>query len=199
MKIKIFVLSAITSIVFIQCSSQLAIADKKANEYQNLYSDKKFDTSLAKKQLEKGTSSVRGILYKKTNKLALVGGKQYGTGVKVTLFPVNDYFMSWYELRDKKENKKTNVYMSNEAYSYRLETTTDDFGRFEFKEMKPGKYFLQAFFTTTDYYNKDVVVGTNSYGTKYYQNQRYSENKNHRNEKFIEIIKNNEIIEVDLK
>lgn len=92
--------------------------------------------------------------------------------------------------------------MSNEAYAVRLETKTDEYGRFTFGEMKPGKYFLQAFMATTTAYNQQVPVGSgsNAYGTTtYYQNQRYLKTKNHRIEKFVEIKRDGEILEISLR
>lgn len=187
-------------IIILASCSPLATADRNAKRNQQtiLYPETKFDSIYAKNQLAKGKSTIKGILYKKTNKLAIVGGKTFGMAKKVELFPVNEYFMDWYNLREKKENKNTVIYMSNEAFSYRLETYTDAYGRFTFEEMKPGKYFLQSFMTTAQNYTRDVEVGTNSYGTRYYQKENYSVSKNHRIEKFIEIKNNGEIVEVKL-
>lgn len=176
-------------------------ADKRAskNEIQNLYPQQAFDSLSAKKMLTYGTATIKGIIFKKTDKMTIGAGKTYGTGVKITLYPVTPYFMEWYELREKKEDKRTRVFISDEAFGYRLETTSDNYGRFVFEKMKPGKYFLQAFMTTTQRYSQDVEVGTNSYGTRYYQKERYSVSKNHRLEQFIEIKNENEITEVVLR
>ncbi len=175
-------------------------ADRIAQKNQKtiLYPEVPFNKELAKSQLAIGTSTIRGVLYKSTNKLSITNAKAYGANVKVDLFPVNDYFMAWYNLREKRENKKTNVYMSDEAFSMRIEATTDGYGRFEFKEMKPGKYFIQAFMSVTQAYTRDVVVGSNSYGTQFYQKERYNKTNYHRNEKFVEITKDGEIVEVKL-
>ena len=189
-------------IVTISCSP-LQQADRTANKNQqvSLFPDVSFDKELATKQLEKGNSTIRGILYVKTNKLAIVGGKAFGRAKKVELFPVNSYFTEWYNLREKKENKKTSVYMSEEAYSMRIETTTDEYGRFTFTEMKPGKYFLQSFMTTDHSYYTPVATGygSNQYATTtYYENQRVNKVKYHRLEKFVEVTTDGEIIEVKL-
>ena len=196
MKIKIILLAAI----LLTACNPVRNADRMAQKKQKvvLYPEANFDKELANKQLSIGKSTVRGVVFKSTNKMSLVNAKAYGAYVKVELFPVNDYLMAWYNLREKKENKKTNVYMSEEAYSMRLETTTDEYGRFEFKELKPGKYFIQAIMSVTQAYTRDVVVGTNSYGTQYYQKERYNKTKYHRNEEFVEITKEGEIVEVKL-
>ena len=202
-KLVVVLLIQILGLFFIVSCSPLQQADRTANKNQqvSLFPEANFDMELAKKQLEKGKSTIRGILYVKTNKLAIVGGKAFGRVKEVELFPVNSYFTEWYNLREKKENKKTSVYMSEEAYSMRIETTTDEYGRFTFTEMKPGKYFLQAFMSTDHSYNTPVATGygSNQYGTTtYYENQRINKVKHHRLEKFIEITKDGEIIEVKL-
>jgi len=175
-------------------------ADKLAakNQLVTLYPEVKFDSELAKTQLGAGSSVIKGVLYKSTNKMSVVGAKAYGQRIKVYLFPVHDYFNVWYDLRDKKEGKLTHVYMSEEAYAYRREAVTDDYGRFEFPAMKPGRYFLQAFMSTYKTGYEDVNVGTNSYGTQYYQKRAYTIEKQHRVEKFVEVKRDGEVVEVKL-
>lgn len=200
MRIKYFFLNLIIVVLSIQCNP-IARADRlaKRNQITTLYPETKFDKSQAELQLARGKSTIKGVLYKKTNKLALIGGKSYGYNVKVVLFPVNNYLMDWYELRKRKESKRTYVYLSDEAYSMRLETTTDNYGRFNFTELKPGKYFLQAIMSVNNVYSRDVVVGTNSYGTQFYQKENYTKVSHYRNEKFVEITSDGELVEVRLK
>lgn len=176
-------------------------ADRLANKQQVniVYPETVFDSVEAKKRLAYGKGTIKGVVYVKTNKMALVGGKQYGSNVVVTLFPVTNYLMDWYKLREKKEDKRTRVYLSDMAARFRIEVKSDAYGRFTFDQLKPGKYFIQTFMTTTKNYTADVEVGANSYGTKYYQKQRYSESKNHRLEQFVEIKADGEILEVVLK
>lgn len=188
-------------ILLISACSPMATANRaaKKNEKISLFPKIAFDAEDAKQKLAKGNATIRGILYVKTNKLALVGGKTYGGVKKIDLFPVTPYFLEWYNLREKEEDKNTSVYMSDEAFSWRLETNTDEYGRFTFAEMKPGRYFMQAFMSTSQTNSRDVVVGTNSYGTEYYQKEYYNTVKHHRVEEFVEITKDGEIVEVKLK
>lgn len=187
-------------LLMVSCSP-LSTADRNAKRSQQKVLEPRvpFDSLQAKEQLAKGTSSIKGVLYKKTNKLAVVGGKTYGRAKKVELFPVTNYLMDWYNLRERHEGRNSVVYMSNEAYAYRLETYTDNYGRFRFDQLKPGKYFLQTFMTTVRSWTDDVVVGTNSYGTRFYEKQRFSSTRKHRIEKFVEVTKSREILEVKLK
>ncbi|WP_310377958.1 carboxypeptidase-like regulatory domain-containing protein [Flavobacterium sp.] len=190
----------VLSFFLIKCSP-LSNADRLANKNEQviLYPDSPFNVEKTKSQIAKGKSTIRGILYQKVNKMQLAGGKTFGKNIKVTLFPVNEYFMEWYNLREKKETKTTTVYMSNDAFSLRIEVTTDEYGRFTFSEMKPGKYFLQAFMKTTSNYKRDVEVGTNSYGTVFYQKQHQRVINNHRVEQFIDIEEDGKTVEINLK
>jgi hypothetical protein len=192
----------IVSLIFsIYACNPVKNIDRKAsrNEIKSLYPTQSFDSLAAKKMLTYGKATIKGVIYKKTNKLAIMGGKTYGSNVTIRLYPVTPYLLEWYDLREKKENKRTKVYISDLADRYRLDVTADKYGRFEFEKMRPGKYFIHAIMTTTQRYSRDVEVGTNSYGTRYYQKERYSVSKNHRLEQFIEIKNEKDVIEVVLK
>jgi hypothetical protein len=176
------------------------IAGKDAgNQKKTMFPKQSFDSLAAKGMLVYGNVTIKGVIYKKTNKMAVVGGKTYGSFVTVTLYPVTPYFMEWYEMREKYENKRTNVYISNEAFKYRIEIASDAYGRFQFEKMRPGKYFIQAVMTTSKSYKRDVEVGSNSYGTRYYQKQQYFVSKKHRLEQFVEVQNGSGVVEVVLK
>lgn len=195
----LFYIVALT--IFLHACNPVKNADRKAsrNEIKSLFPSQPFDSVTAKKMLTYGKGTIKGVIYKKTNKLQLIGGKTYGSYVTIRLYPVTPYLLEWYDLREKKENKRTKVYISELADRYRLDVTADSYGRFEFEKMRPGKYFIHAIMTTTQRYSRDVEVGTNSYGTRFYQKERYSVSKNHRLEQFVEIKKENDVIEVVLK
>ena len=175
-------------------------ADRKASssEVKVLYPTQTFDSLLAKKMLSSDNASIKGIIYKETNNMALAGGKTYGQNVTIELFPATPYLLEWHDLKEKKEDRKTKVYASQEAYRYRRYVISDSYGRFTFDNIRPGKYYLQASLTTTKSYVRDVEVGSNSYGTKYFQKERYSSSKKHFLEKFVEITSDKEIAEVIL-
>lgn len=195
---KSFVYLLAVAIVF-GCNP-LKEADRKASssEIKALYPSQTFDSLLAKKMLSPGNATIKGVIYKKTNKMALVGGKTYGQNVTIELFPATPYLLEWHDLKEKKEDRHTKVYASQEAYKYRRYVISDSYGRFSFDNIRPGKYYLQASLTTTKSYLRDVEVGSNSYGTKYYQKERYSSSKKHFLEKFVEITAEKEIMEVVL-
>lgn len=67
-----------------------------------------------------GNSTIEGVASTKQNNWGikpLLGQKHYAPkGTVVMLFPVTPYFEEFYSMRKKYENKKTTVYMSEEAF-----------------------------------------------------------------------------------
>lgn len=165
------------------------ISASGGNTMRSLFPLGTFDPALAKAGLERGLSTIRGKACTK------VDGRIFDAqGVKVVLFPVTPYLEEWYDLREKKEGKHTNVYMSNEANQYRIETTADADGRFEFKGLKPGKYFIQIIHSFNQLKTAKVYTGSDTYQngpvrttTNYYYNQDYTVARAKRLEKFVEI------------
>jgi hypothetical protein len=111
-----------------------------------------FDEAAAIAQLEPGTATIRGTVAAKENK-ALIQAlniskthKAYRNTV-VTLMPHSAYIDEWLALHKKLRRKGTleKAAISAQANSYRiLVRVTDDKGSFEFKNLKPGKYFIYA-------------------------------------------------------
>ena len=160
-----------------------------------------FDKNQAYSQLTEGRSVITGVAYvserSKLGMRVLLGNKHIASNEKVMLFPVNAYFDEWHRLR--KAHPKARVYMSDEAYKYRLETTTDSYGNFTFNNVKPGKYFLMSqagwiesgIATTYDGYN----AATN---TEYYSQGYYSVDYSKSVEDFVEVKFDGEIVKMKL-
>jgi hypothetical protein len=193
---------------FLILNSFIAIGQSNQKERKVIYPEEKFDVDAAKKGLEKGTASIKGILFtRERTKFGfkpLAGKKIYGPNIVVYLFPVTSYLDSWYELRRKKENKRIKVDMSEEAYKKCVETKTDDNGNFVFPKLKPGRYFLQSFIHSEYDYHRSVDTGmrdVNSAGdvTAYYKNVYYTNEQDERIEKFVDINNEGDIIEIKLK
>ena len=206
---KILLLTFIILNVQILNAQKVNLIDRieKKNTINTIYPNIKFDIKEAENLLENGKSVIKGILFtKEKTRLGikpLFGVKIFGANITVTLFPVGSYFENWFELRKEKENKKTIVCMSAEAFEKKIVVQTNENGIFLFEKLKPGKYFLQAFLNTSyDYYN-NVNVGSesNSSGgtTIYTEKQYFSINQNERIEKFVTVKENGEIVEVKLK
>ncbi|MFC1223351.1 carboxypeptidase-like regulatory domain-containing protein [Pedobacter sp. BG31] len=167
-----------------------------------------FDSLLAKKMLAKGTAVIKGVAYtKQKHPLGYsvpFSPRILANKITVVLLPVTPYFEEWYRLRKDKENikRKRFVYLSDQAYRYRLEAITNSDGEFTFPDMKPGKYFLQGMldYTLRGTYNAYTGSGYNDYGgrTDYYQKKEYFKNIQDRIETFVEVMENGEIVKVKL-
>ncbi len=111
-----------------------------------------FDEAAAAAQLEPGNSIIRGTISAKENKAlikALNISKTHRAykGTVVTLMPHSAYIDEWRSLHKKLRRKAVleKAAISAQANSYRiLVRVTDDKGSFEFKNLKPGKYFIYA-------------------------------------------------------
>lgn len=99
-----------------------------------------FNRTEADNMLNNGTSSVRGVVAKKKR-----NPDNTYLGIVVTLFPCTSYFNEWYDLQKNNRKEKRLAMMSPEAYSFRvLAKASDKDGTFEFRNLKPGKYYLQT-------------------------------------------------------
>jgi hypothetical protein len=195
-------------LIIVGCNP-LKQADRKAkkNTITVYFPDLAFDINEAKAATNEGNSTIRGILFTKVKTFGLYKApltpKTYGTYQTVTLYPATAYFEDWYRLRKEKENKRTRIYMSEQALFYRIITTTDGYGRFQFDKMKPGRYFLQAYLNINIAHNRNVAIGsgTTEYGgtVTYYENERYYSQQGERIEKFVEINRDGEVVEIKLK
>lgn len=193
--------------VLISCNPlQKANNLAKKNQITALYPSIAFDSITAKKALAYGNTTIEGIAYTKPrtqwgNKAPLAS-RIFATNTTVILFPVTPYFEEWFQLRNKKEDKRTHVYMSNEAFKYRIVEKTDSYGRFKFEKMKPGRYFIQCMMGYSETKSRQVYQGT-AYGTysnaDYYTKQYYNVSKYERLEEFITVKESDIKVEVKLK
>ncbi|MCQ9641320.1 hypothetical protein MP478_18215 [Chryseobacterium sp. WG14] len=171
-----------------------------------------FDKKLARDMLAFGNSTIEGVASTKQKTTfgikPLLGEKHYARqGTVVMLFPVTPYFEEFYNMRKKYENKKTTVYMSEDAFKYRVEALTDDRGRFKFEKLKPGKYYLETIinFTATANYQKQTGttdtyngMGGYMYSTPIYNTFFYGYSAANRESKFVEIKADGELKEISL-
>lgn len=198
--------------LFFFCAQQTQaqyVEPEEKDKITTLYPEATFDSTVAKKALAMGKGTITGVAYTKPRtKLgykAPLADKIKANKVTIQLFPVTPYLESWLELRKKKENlkKKVYVYMSNEAYRFRLEAITNSEGKFTFPEMKPGKYFLTAIldYSTGKSYNEYTGSGYNNYGgrTDYYEKKQYYTSHSERIEEYVEVKEDGEVVKVKLK
>lgn len=113
---------------------------KAQEEPKPVFPAASFNKEEAGSMLNKGTATLRGVVAKKKK-----NPDNTYLGIVVTLFPCTDYFNEWYELQKKSRKEKRVAMMTPEAYSYRILTkASDKDGTFEFRNLKPGKYYLQT-------------------------------------------------------
>ncbi|HMP92280.1 MAG TPA: hypothetical protein PKD90_05370 [Phnomibacter sp.] len=167
-----------------------------------------FDSLQAKTALALGKGKITGVAFTKTRTQfgykAPLGSKIKAYKMLVMLFPVTPYLQEFLDLRDKKENlkKQVYVYMSNDAYRYRLEAITNSEGEFTFPDMKPGRYFLTAVLNYNTTHNTSTYTGSGytNYGGQidYYKHGTYTKGHSERLEKFVEVKADGEVVEVKL-
>lgn len=182
----------------------LSIAPKADAQKTELYPQAFFDSTIAKSMLAYGKSSIEGVAFTRVkNGYGMrIGKKMIAANTVITLFPVTPYFEEWYSLRKKEEGKKTSVFMSDQAFRWRITVTSDSYGRFKFADMKPGKYFIQAWadYSKSGSYKEYTGSATDGYGRiDYYQYKNYTNNYSDRIEEFVEITRDGQAIEMKLK
>lgn len=98
-----------------------------------------FDKEVTYKMLDEGTNSIQGrISLKKRGFVNYPGFED-----KVLLYPATPHLLEYIELKKKYNNKRKQAVMTKEAAMARIETKTKDTeGHFEFRNIKPGKYYI---------------------------------------------------------
>ena len=106
--------------------------------------NKLFDPQQAEELLSPGEGSLSGIL-KLGYKPGLLRKKQiiYADREIVYLFPMTSYTQAWLE-KWKDDMTLGMVFLAPEATMYTARTFTDRQGKFQFRGLKPGKYFFHA-------------------------------------------------------
>ena len=158
-----------------------------------LFPQAEFDKNLAAIALQQGNSTLIG------KGCAIFDGRRFSaSNVRVMLYPVTTYFEKWYQLREKKEDKSTNVYINREAAKYAISVQTNGDGKFVFSRLKPGKYFVQMLFNFQQIKTSRIYEGSD-YDTDYYSLRDYYVPRESRLEKFVEIKKDGDSEKITLK
>jgi hypothetical protein len=173
--LSLLILSLIIATGLAGCVSPMQKADNDAKQKQlNTPLETKvtvpFNEKQAKEAMQLGPTNIKGVLYHKVTN----GGKRSGTdapltmnpavylaNVDVYLYPATDHLIELIRLEN--ENKKRNLAFSRDKqlrkyvpdsrmFKYCLVSKTDDSGRYFFKSLKPGRYYVfadsQDIFTT---------------------------------------------------
>ncbi|MEZ4970431.1 MAG: hypothetical protein R2814_12400 [Flavobacteriaceae bacterium] len=97
---------------------------------------------------------------------AILKGKPVGYFMKVSLFPVTDYFAEYLYLEKKYGRKgKKRASITPEALSYRIITKVDgnNGSAFEFTNLKQGKYYIEGYLNVVKEKKGTSFVGQDSY------------------------------------
>ena len=119
-----------------------------------VYPTTSFDREHALQALDKGHSTIVGkaCSYHDSHVFMATGGT-------VVLFPATPYFDEWYKLRSQAEARHETARISVDAFATRVETRVDDNGRFQFTEMKPGRYYLAMAYSFDEIKSQDEYAG----------------------------------------
>lgn len=186
-------------LTFFAFSAKSQYVQPERNDTTYIYPKLKFDSAaVIKEYVGKGTCTIRGVAYK--------GGlvKSYAYKTTVLLFPVTPYLLDFLDLKAKKENvkRKRIVYMSDEAYKYHNEAITNTTGDFTFSGLRPGKYYLETVVIVSSGYAGKKLVGTSgddySGHINYYKDTYTNFNNYFKVSKFVDIDKDDQIVDVKL-
>jgi len=148
-----------------------------------------FDAAAAKAALAKGPTAINGVLY---HRLSISGRDDLGwpqspliknqpfKNFDIYLYPASPaveefdkLFSAQHSTMQKWYVNPRNVFnqqpqtkqfiLPNGVSDNILATKTDDFGRYSFKNIKPGRYYLYTSGWVKGKYNKDVYAGSSEY------------------------------------
>lgn len=132
-------------------ADEVDLADKRAQMYGPRTPKTVFNEAEAKEALAIGGVEVKSVLVSCYGRgLFCKDGSVPITSTKVFLFPYTAYTQEVVEMQnqlieDIKRNSnyaKVKVNMDDKFHKYMLVAKTDEYGRYSFKEMKPGKYYI---------------------------------------------------------
>lgn len=141
----------------------LASSAQKQTEY--VFPQASFNEEAVARQMEDGTAMIQGIAKLKKK------GVTYHPFMKqqIQLFPVTPYLEEFLQLKKKYNKGRKIASISNTAFCYHIEgRTIDDQGGFEFRDLKPGRYYVVTWIAYEKKYNYSVQTGRetayNGYG-----------------------------------
>ena len=184
-----------------------------------------FDPQAAQRAMQPGTGRVRGVLFHQLNdncrrtRGLLAIRKRADAGIELSLFPATPHLVDYVGLLEahrykattlrnpfaRAQEKREVLIYDARMLDYGMSAKTDEFGRFEFANLRPGRYWMNADASMRCYYNEQVPVGSseiqdNPYAPThvdhYVTEQRYWEQPlNYRI--FIDIRADGEAVELD--
>ena len=205
MFLKSVLLSVAVATSLAGCTSQMEIANQDA-KYKQLNTPLKtqisvpFNEEQARTALQSGSANIKGVLFHK-----ITNGQQYNgfepidasltlrpakpiPGVNMYLYPVTDHLLQLLKLEDENRRSKRSRRFSKDKqlreyiadprlYKYSFSAVTDEQGRYYFKTLKPGRYYIVAQTQDINTHGTDMVpIGMSDWGggtVQHYRNQNY--------------------------
>ena len=205
MFLKSVLLSVAVATSLAGCTSQMEIANQDA-KYKQLNTPLKtqisvpFNEEQARTALQSGSANIKGVLFHKITN----GQKHNGfepidasltfrpakpiSGVEMYLYPVTDHLLQLLKLEDENRRSKRSRRFSKDKqlreyiadprlYKYSFSAVTDEQGRYYFKTLKPGRYYIVAETQDINTHGTDMVpIGMSDWGggtVQHYRNQNY--------------------------
>ena len=186
-----------------------------------------FDPQAAQRAMQPGSGRVRGVLFHQLNddcrrtRGLLAIRKRANAGIELSLFPATPHLVEYVGLLEAHRYKATPalrnpfarpsggkrevLFYDARMLDYGLSAKTDEFGRYEFDNLRPGRYWVNADASLRCYYNERVQVGSsevadNPYAPThvdhYVTEQRYwDQGLNYR--LFIDVHADGDVVELD--
>lgn len=147
-------------------------AQQDANNFITL--KQQFDEETTRKALENGNITINGVLYSQADARgydALIFTKKnpilLAKKQKIYLYPITPYAIEYINLFKKNRNDNNEqirpIRVDQRFVDYSIYAITDEYGRFSFPNMKPGRYFLHAESDLRGETNVDVETGYTKY------------------------------------
>lgn len=155
-----------------------------------------FDAAAALEAIGRGTSSIQGAACAYHDNLQFPAAHQ-----KVYLLPLTPYLEEWLQLR-KQSHRARIAPLSNAVFEARVETQTDNKGRFRFPAMKPGRYYIVVPFAFNQAKSRDVYAGSghDAYGSvAYYQRQDYTVGHNDQLEQVVQVKRDGQTVKTAVR
>ena len=178
-----------------------------------------FDEATTRNMLETGNINIQGVLYTRTasdgsDAPLLNGGAKAvpAANQRVHLYPVTPYYEEFIGLVKKyrfyRGKQKISIEPDIRVHELHYYAQTDEYGRFTFYNMKPGRYMIYADKQVRGSYNEMVATGRsvsdyNPYygqvGVTKYENQIRTWSATAYAEKMIELKPSDKVFEIDVR
>nr|WP_295872289.1 hypothetical protein [uncultured Chitinophaga sp.] len=149
------------------------VSAQKNPEY--IFPTAAFNEEEVARQMEDGGATIDGLA-----KLKKKGRTYYPwQGDRIQLYPVTPYLTEFLELQKKYRKGKKIASINNTVFSYHIEgRVLDENGHFQFRDVKPGKYYIVTWIDYEKSYQYQVQTGRetarNGYGEIVYSIPTYT-------------------------